>query len=239
LRRNRASSQRGFTLLEVLVAFFITTMFLGVLYQVYAKGAAALDLARDYAPALAIAESKLAATTITDASPQQGRELDRFDWVLSTAPYIDVSLDEFSSLSYTLLLVEVSVRWQRRGKTRETFLQTLRPVLRDWKYQTQRLCPARSAAGGDAVQLHPVDVVPALFSAGNYQRTSDARLRHNDDKRFVQSFLRRQVVQAVPLIAVDEGDIRALFRGNAHTLRFVGPMPSYQADDGLYLQELS
>ncbi|MCY4337995.1 MAG: hypothetical protein OXD47_04260 [Gammaproteobacteria bacterium] len=79
----------------------------------------------------------------------------------------------------------------------------------------------------------------ALFSTGNYQRAGDIRLRHNDDKRFVQSFLRRQVEQAVPLIAVENGVVQALFRGNEHMLRFVGPLPSYQRDDGLYLQELS
>lgn len=79
----------------------------------------------------------------------------------------------------------------------------------------------------------------ALFSAGQYQRAGDVRLRHNDDKRFIGSFLRRQVEQAVPVIAVDGGGTRVLLRGNAGTLRFVGPLPSYQEDDGLYLQELS
>lgn len=79
----------------------------------------------------------------------------------------------------------------------------------------------------------------ALFSAGQYQRASDVRLRHNDDKRFIQSFLRRQLEQAVPLTGVDDGAAQVLFRGNEHTLRFVGPLPSYQGDDGLYLQELS
>lgn len=130
MRRNRAASQRGFTLLEVLVAFFISALSLGALYQIYAKGAAALDLARDYALALSIAESRLAETTVT-ATPQQGRQLDRFDWDLSTQTYINISLDDASSLSYTLLWVEVSVRWQNRGKTHETTLQTLKPALRD------------------------------------------------------------------------------------------------------------
>ncbi len=130
MRRNRTSSQRGFTLLEVLVAFFITTLSLGALYQIYAKGALSLDLARDYASALSIAESKLAEATVLE-TPQQGRELGRFDWALSTQTHTDVNLDEVSSLSYTLLLVEVSVRWQNRGETHETVLQTLKPVLRD------------------------------------------------------------------------------------------------------------
>ncbi|MYH70390.1 MAG: prepilin-type N-terminal cleavage/methylation domain-containing protein [Gammaproteobacteria bacterium] len=130
LCRNRAASQRGFTLLEVLVAFIITAMALGALYPVYVKGATTLDLARDYALALSIAESRLAETTVT-ATPQQGRELDRFDWDLSTQTYINVSLDDVSSLSYTLLLVEVNVHWQNRGKPHETTLQTLKPVLRD------------------------------------------------------------------------------------------------------------
>lgn len=130
MRRNRVPSQRGFTLLEVLVAFVITALALGALYPIYVKGAAALDLARDYPLALSIAQSKLAEATLPDV-PQQGRELDRFDWNLSTQTYINVSLDDVSSLSYTLLLVEVSVRWRNRGKTHETALQTLKPVLRD------------------------------------------------------------------------------------------------------------
>jgi len=113
-----------------MVAFVITTMALGALYPIYVKGAAALDLARDYASALSIAESKLAEALRPDL-PQQGRELDRFDWELSTQTYINVSLDEVSSLSYTLLLVEVNVRWQNRGKTHDTTLQTLKPTLRD------------------------------------------------------------------------------------------------------------
>ena len=43
----------------------------------------------------------------------------------------------------------------------------------------------------------------------------------------------------MPLIAVDDGGTQVLFRGNERTLRFVGPLPSYRGDDGLYLQELS
>lgn len=112
------------------MAFFISAMSLGALYQIYAKGATALDLARDYALALSIAESKLAEIFVA-ATPQHGRELDRFDWAVSTQPYISVSLNDVSSLSYTLLLVEVGVRWQNRGKTHEAVLQTLKPVLRD------------------------------------------------------------------------------------------------------------
>ena len=112
------------------MAFFITAMSLGVLYQIYAKGATALDLARDYASALSIAESKLAETTLT-ATPQHGRELGRFDWTLSAQTHTNVSLNDVSTLSYTLLLVEVNVRWQNRGKTHEAVLQTLKPVLRD------------------------------------------------------------------------------------------------------------
>ena len=79
----------------------------------------------------------------------------------------------------------------------------------------------------------------ALFSAGNYHRTGEVRLRHNDDKRFLPYFLRRQLEQAVPLIEVDDSEMQVLFRGNERTLRFVGALPSYRRDDGLYLQELS
>jgi len=58
--------ERGFSLLEVLVAFSIFSVAIAIIYQIYAKGSTAAILAEEYATAVAIAESRLATATIID-----------------------------------------------------------------------------------------------------------------------------------------------------------------------------
>lgn len=51
---------RGFSLIEVVVAFAILAVSLGVLYQIFSGGAQRASLLQEYAHALSLAESKLA-----------------------------------------------------------------------------------------------------------------------------------------------------------------------------------
>lgn len=78
----------------------------------------------------------------------------------------------------------------------------------------------------------------ALFQAGNHWRMSEVQLRKNDDKRFILSFIRRQVEQALPIIQDQGGYNRIIFRGGNHSLEFVSALPSYDTDNGLYLLRL-
>lgn len=54
------SKSRGFTLLEILVAFSIFTVSLGVLFQIFSKGTRAAMLGDEYSQAIIIAQSRLA-----------------------------------------------------------------------------------------------------------------------------------------------------------------------------------
>lgn len=56
-----ASGQRGFSLLEVLVAFAILSIALGVLLQIFATGMRNVGLSEEYSQAALYAESILAA----------------------------------------------------------------------------------------------------------------------------------------------------------------------------------
>ena len=131
MRSNGVHSLRGFTLIEVLVAFSITTLALGVIFQIYAKGAAATVLANEYAHALAIAESKLAGAAVDIALhrlEKQGTELDKYDWELRVEDYLVESWSAVLPSSYSLMSVNVDVSWESRGRLREINLQTLIPV---------------------------------------------------------------------------------------------------------------
>ena len=126
-------SQSGFSLLEVLVAFSITAVTLGILYQIYAKGSTAAILAGESAEALSIAESKLAGAAVNSALSGfhfQGRSQDKYDWEIRTEDYgIDYEAAN-SSWTYSPTLVSVEVSWHSRGKLRRIDLQTLKPATR-------------------------------------------------------------------------------------------------------------
>lgn len=131
MRSNGPCSLRGFTLIEVLVAFSITSLALGVIFQIYAKGAAATALANEYAHALAIAESKLVGVPVDIAfhhHENQGTELDKYHWELRAEDYLTENRGAELPSSYSLMSVMVDVRWKSRGRLREVSLHTLMPV---------------------------------------------------------------------------------------------------------------
>ena len=121
----------GFSLIEVLVAFSITAVSLGLIFQIYAKGNRAVVLAEEYAQALAIAESKLAGASVPDALAgldTQGRENDRYNWEIRIEDYILEEQNPDLRLAYALHSVDVAVSWQSRGKSHRVDLQTLKPA---------------------------------------------------------------------------------------------------------------
>ena len=126
-------SQSGFSLLEVLVAFSITAVALGVLYQIYAKGSTAAILAGEYAEALSIAESKLAGAAVNSALSGfhfRARSQDKYDWEILAEDYGADYKVANSSWTYSPALVSVGVSWHSQGKLRRVHLQTLKPATR-------------------------------------------------------------------------------------------------------------
>ncbi len=120
----------GFSLLEVLVAFTITALALGVLFQIYAKGTISAILGEEYAQAIAIAESKLAETGISensDASERSGLENDKYNWSITIQDYIEETPSEFVS-KFALKDVTVKVYWKSIRNQRSITLHTLKPA---------------------------------------------------------------------------------------------------------------
>ena len=125
--------QCGFTLIEVLVAFSITAVTLGLLFQIYAKGMTAAILAEEYAEALAIAESKLAGVSVNDAVPGydlQGTTQADYDWELRLEDYLDNNRETDPSSPFSLVSVDVNVSWHSQGRLHRVDLQTLKPIIR-------------------------------------------------------------------------------------------------------------
>lgn len=131
-------SQRGFTLLEVLVAFAILGISLGVLLQAFATGLRNTALAEEYTLATLHAESVLAMIGVEEPLQEGslGGEIDdKFSWRANISVFEDVTSESSSSAlnqrtSATVYHVIAEVFWDiGNGDTRSTVLETLRVAL--------------------------------------------------------------------------------------------------------------
>lgn len=119
---------QGFSLLEVLVAFSILALSLGVILEIFARGNKVTSDSHAYAIAVTIAESKLASiktlNILSSDHQSSGTELEIYDWELSVTPYFDDTTEDKDK--HQLYKSTVVVRWGNTEKKREVELNSLR-----------------------------------------------------------------------------------------------------------------
>jgi general secretion pathway protein I len=129
--------ERGLTLLEVLIAFAIAALALGVMFEGALGGLRASHVAADYQVATALARSHLAALgngTGMTAREQEGDEGDGFHYQIKISPAASARLarSELETAQGTpplvaqLFAVTVIVSWKKDGARREVRLDTQR-----------------------------------------------------------------------------------------------------------------
>ena len=149
-RRHNRGRAAGFTLLEVLVAFIIAALALGVMFEGVLGGMRAAADAAHTEAALSLARSRLAETeaaldsgSVTAVSDQQGDDGSGFHWKVQVRPAGSVAmpagLDPSANGPVTrgqkppravLYAVTVSIGWTLDGGHREVRLDSERLVLR-------------------------------------------------------------------------------------------------------------
>jgi general secretion pathway protein I len=113
-----SGKQRGFSLLEVLVALVILALSYGMVLQLLGDATIKASRAGEYRQALMIAESQLnLATTVKDPSvlPESGYVGSQFHWRLQLEPATGPDLRTGPSL-YAPLLATVTVTWNHDAR---------------------------------------------------------------------------------------------------------------------------
>lgn len=119
--------QAGFSLLEVLVAFAILAISIGVLMQVFSNSMRAASVTRHYSNALIIAESQLAkafSESPLEAGSDSGIVDDFYHWDLSVSPYLP-PVEGYEKALFLPFQASIMVSWgegsnQQRSITLDT-----------------------------------------------------------------------------------------------------------------------
>ena len=120
-------AQRGFSLLEVLVAFSILALSLGILMQIFSRAMTATALGGAYHRAITLAESKLSLVGLEmplEIGTESGETEDGFSWqvVIGDYPQPDTGWETSSSLYE----ISAQVSWETAEGSRQVVLRTLR-----------------------------------------------------------------------------------------------------------------
>ena len=125
---NRRCYAHGFSLLEVLVAFAILSVSLGVLLQVFAGGLRNVGMADDYSQATLYAESILTAygrEAPLSEGVHEGPINDRFSWRGTVSAYTE-GMPDAEKIRMRAYRINVEVFWHGLVQTRSVVLETLR-----------------------------------------------------------------------------------------------------------------
>ena len=131
------NKHQGFSLLEILVAFSILTVSLGIILKIFSTGITTAQVTGDYTTAVQIANNLLDKTgneSPLKAGEITGSENKLYHWRVTVSPKIFSSPElELRDLPVTLYEVAVHVRWGEGIKLddREVKLTTLKLATKD------------------------------------------------------------------------------------------------------------
>jgi len=125
---SRRHAQAGFSLLEILVAFSILALSLGVLLEIFSTALRGVALSEHYTQAALLAESRLAdlgADIALESGSFSSGEEEGYRWEVSVSPYAGGDLEAGPGYLEPLV-VKVLVSWGELGRERRIQVETLR-----------------------------------------------------------------------------------------------------------------
>jgi general secretion pathway protein I len=127
--------QLGFSLLEILIAFSILALSLGILLKIFSAGVNTAVVAEDYTAAVQIAEGLMAKTGVEKpllAGQEAGLENDKFHWRVVISPFeFNPENTDVTAITAILFKINVTVSWgddNTRANGRQVELSTLKLI---------------------------------------------------------------------------------------------------------------
>jgi general secretion pathway protein I len=127
------NKQKGFSLLEILIAFSILALSLGILLKIFSAGVNTAVVAEDYTAAVQIAESLMAKTgveTPLQAGQDSGLKNEKYHWLVEVSPFVfnPENVDN-TAITAALFKVKVIVSWgDDNANSRQVKLTTLKLI---------------------------------------------------------------------------------------------------------------
>jgi general secretion pathway protein I len=126
----QVNKQKGFSLLEILIAFSILAFSLGILLKIFSSGVDTAIVAEDYTAAVQIAESLMAKTGLENslqAGQDSGTENEKYEWLLTVNPYLfEPGNADSVTTTMGLFKIKVIVSWGKAVNSRRVELTTLK-----------------------------------------------------------------------------------------------------------------
>jgi len=127
----KTNKQQGFSLLEILIAFSILALSLGILLKIFSAGVNTAVVAEDYTAAVQIAESLMAKTgveTPLQAGQDSGLENEKYHWLVEVTPFVfNPENIDATTITAVLFKVKVIVSWgDDNANDRQVELTTLK-----------------------------------------------------------------------------------------------------------------
>ncbi|MGR8999298.1 MAG: type IV pilus modification PilV family protein [Gammaproteobacteria bacterium] len=131
----KINKQQGFSLLEILIAFSILALSLGILLKIFSAGVNTAVVAEDYTAAVQIAEGLMAKTGMEKpllAGQEAGLENDKFHWRVVVSPFeFNPENTDVTAIAALLFKIKVTVSWgddNTRANERQVELSTLKLI---------------------------------------------------------------------------------------------------------------
>lgn len=131
----KTNKQQGFSLLEILIAFSILALSLGILLKIFSAGVNTAVVAEDYTAAVQIAEGLMAKTGVETpllAGQETGVENEKYHWQVVVSPFeFNPENSDTTAIRAILFKVKVSVSWgdnNTDANKRQVELSTLKVI---------------------------------------------------------------------------------------------------------------